>query len=232
MSRARSRLPLAGWALLIVAVGGLAFWRLQPGPQSPAHPGLDADRAGRLDGADARRAPAHPANVPKLVPASLDEISDTTADDGPEAAAGNDDLDASERAEIDRIEQAIRAEAAAAVGLTIDQRAQLDAIRADFDVRRRRFEAQIDPTTRMLEPLASAAILGNARAEHQQIGRALGPERAAALSEAERLAWARVRTGRADAGVPRPSPAASRMLARRLSGAPSRSPGPPTAIAP
>jgi hypothetical protein len=223
MTRARSRLVVT-LALVMVPLGGLALWRLQAGPpRSPANLRLDADRAGPLEGAHAHPPTLHASSVPKLLPATEPgEVSGTNSDEGPEPAAGVDDLDTSERAEIDRIEQAIRAEAGTVVGLSTEEREQLAAIRAEFDVRRRRFETQIDPATRMLERLASAAILGNARAERQQIGRALGRERAAALAEAERLAWSRVRTASPDAAIPRPGPAASRMLARRLSGSPAR----------
>jgi hypothetical protein len=222
MSRARAR-P-AGWvgAVLALLVGGFVLWRRQPdAPRSRASAVVDVDPAVARDSGAASRRPR--TTVPKFqAPSDLGPGSDTGADDGPEAAAGNDDLGPAERAEIDRIEDAIRAEAANAVGLSVEERAKVAAIRADLDVRRRRFEAQIDPATRMLEPLASAAVLGNARAERRQIGRALGQERADALLEAERAAWARVRQASPEAGTARPGPAASRMLARRLTAVPSR----------
>jgi hypothetical protein len=225
MRRPRARSAGRLVAVLALLMGGLVWWRRPAGTTGPRAGALvDVDPAVARDSGTGRQ--PRMTTIPKFEAASdLDTV------DGPEVAAGNDDLGLAERAEIDRIEDVIRAEAANAVGLSAEERAKVVAIRADLDARRRGFEAQIDPTTRMLEPLASAAVLGNAHAERRQIGRALGQDRAAALRDAERVAWARVRGSSHDAGTSRPGPAASRMLARRLMGSPWRptiSPVPPS----
>jgi hypothetical protein len=206
--------------LLPVLVGAAVLWRFT----------LGRAEKGLLNGDDEARAPmvgkvqatnARRMSVPKLfAPPGFGEASE----DGPEPAAGNDELDVEQRAQIDQIEASVRAAAAASLGLSDAEVARIGEIRADLDARRGRFEAQIDPTTRMLEPHASVAILGNARAEQRALERALGPERAAALREAERAAYARlVLTRLADAGAA-PPPPARRMLARRMGARPSASP--------
>jgi hypothetical protein len=206
--------------LLPVLVGAAVLWRFTLGrAEKGVLKGDDEARApmvGKVQATSARRM-----GVPKLfAPPGFGEASE----DGPEPAAGNDELDVEQRAQIDQIEASVRAAAAASLGLSDAEVARIAEIRADLDARRGRFEAQIDPTTRMLEPHASVAILGNARAEQRALERALGPERAAALREAERAAYARlVLTRLADAGAA-PPPPARRMLARRMGARPSASP--------
>jgi hypothetical protein len=206
--------------LLPVLVGAAVLWRFTLGR---AEKGLlsDDDEAGAPMVGKVQATSARRMSVPKLfAPPGFGEASE----DGPEPVAGNDELDVEQRAQIDQIEASVRAAAAASLGLSDGEVARIGEIRADLDARRGRFEAQIDPTTRMLEPHASVAILGNARAEQRALERALGPERAAALREAERAAYARlVLTRLADAGAA-PPPPARRMLARRMGARPSASP--------
>ena len=215
MSSFRARV----FALLLI-VAGIALLRVKSGTVATGARALGGDAAAPATEVTATRgARARWPSVPRLIAPGMGAIGEAS-DEGPEPAAGNDELDVSRRAEIDELEQAVRAEATAAVGLSDAERLRIAEIRADLDARRGRFETQIDPVTHMLEPHASAAILGNARAEQRALEHVLGPERAAALRDATSAAYARlIVTRHADTGAA-PAPAVRRMLARRMGGRP------------
>jgi hypothetical protein len=124
----------------------------------------------------------------------------------------------------------VRARAAAAVGLDPAEATAVAALRRPLDERNARFEAEIDPATGMLQPLAAAAIRGNARDELRQLERALGRARARALRDAEVAAYRQLVTAEGEAAAVLRRPPVHRMFARRTlsprdPGAAARRPG-------
>jgi hypothetical protein len=229
-SKHRSRVPLACAALVALAgaAGAVSWLRGRAaltdgaGKATPAAPGAISALAGT---ASPGWRPPPAARVPRFVapPAPdaaatgqrLDQGDEAANDRDDGAAAQRDELTDGERAAIARAQAVVRARAVAVVGLGPAEAAAIAALRHPLDERNARFEAEIDPATGMLQPLAAAAIRGNARDELRQLERALGRDRARALRDAEVAAYRQLVTADGDAAAVLRRPPVHRMLARR-----------------